>query len=97
MDTTEELRQASSIPCIHGSEVSVARARGGGYPSVPRNPLGKICWVKSEVLSTSDIGSVGPMWGKLLRRLGRIRGIDVLGPNPTYPTSEVSTDDCTFL
>ena len=60
------------------------------YPSVP----GKICWVKSEVLNTSNIGYVGPMWGKLLRRLSPIRGIDGLGLNPTYSTSEVTTDDC---
>ena len=38
-----------------------------GYPCVPPNPLCKIYWVKSKVLNTTDIGYVGPMWGKLLR------------------------------
>ena len=70
---------------------------GWGHPSVARNPLGKIYWVKSKVFNTSDIGYVGLMWGKLLRRPSPIRGIDGLGLNPTYPTSEVTTDDSKMI
>ena len=37
MDTTEELRQATSIRGIHEFEVYVAQAgKGGSYPSVPQ-------------------------------------------------------------
>ena len=32
--------------------------------------------------------------GQIAPRLGPIRGTDGLDPNPTYLTSEVTTDDC---
>ena len=65
----------------------------GAY--VPGNDTGKICQVKSEVLNSSDIRYLGQMSGKNLRGLGPIRVTHGLGPNLTYPLSELTMVDCT--
>ena len=64
---------------------------------VSRNPRGKFYHQQSEVLSTSDIGQLGPTSGKKLRRRGQIRGTEGFGQNPTYSMSELSSFDCSLF
>ena len=68
IDTSFELWRAVSIRGIDGSELlGRGGGKGGRHTSVPRDPPGKISYLKPEVFNISDARYVRPMSGKLQR------------------------------